>query len=128
MQKIIEKEFIYKGLACYITLDSIGTRCGYVALPQETYIKCDISSLNCHGNITYLGKRLPGIDKEDGDKYIIGFDCAHLGDRKDAEKAKEAFGEYNLFMIFDYADGEIRTVEFCEKELENLVEQIKGAC
>lgn len=128
MQKIIEKEFIYKGIACYITLDAMGIRCGYVALPQEDYINCGIDALECHGGITYVGKRLPGIDKNDGDKYIIGFDCAHGGDGRDVEKAKEAFGEYNLLTIFGCANEEIRTVEFCEKELVKLVDQIKGAC
>ena len=98
------------------------------ALPQEVYVKCDIDNLDCHGGITYVGKRLPGIDKEDSNKYIIGFDCGHWDDKKDIEKTKEIFGEYNLFTIFDWPEGTIRTVEFCEKELVNLVEQIKGAC
>lgn len=123
MRKIIEKEFIYKGIACYITLDDQGIRCGYAALPQENYIKCDIDNLKCHGGITYEGKRLPGIDKEDRDTYIIGFDCAHYGDVRDVRAAEKAFGYSDMPYIL--LTGKIRTVEFCEKELVELVNQIR---
>lgn len=123
MRKIIEKEFIYKGIACYITLDDQGIRCGYAALPQDDYIKCGIDTLQCHGGITYIGKRLPGIDAADGDMFFIGFDCAHWGDRMDIEEAKKVFGIG--VRGFGLEVGEVRTVEFCEKELIRLVDQIR---
>lgn len=127
----VEKDFMIGEYRCVILGLSLGHRCGYVGLPKghkyegEDYDNIDVS---VHGGLTYAG---------DGEKYPvederswIGFDCAHCGDAKDFELVKELNdeGTYNfLFGLEQRFDtgGVVRTVEYVENELVELVKQLE---
>ena len=81
-------------------------------------------AFNVHGSLTYSGSSGYPIDRPN--TWWFGFDCAHAGDAKDLsliddERVKE------IYSRFGPDDGEIRTVEYCIKELESLADQIEIA-
>ena len=65
-------------LRCLIERSSAGHLCGYVEVDDRHplyFADCDdprVQALDVHGGVTYAGTA--------GDKWLIGFDCAHLGD------------------------------------------------
>jgi hypothetical protein len=86
-----------------------GHLCGYVHLtPDNDYFGVDYDniSVNCHGGLTYAG--------DNGTDWIIGFDCAHLGDLKPFYNDMEIYGN----------DGTYRDMEYVTKECESICEQI----
>ena len=132
----VEKDFIVDGFRCVIIGQSLGHRCGYVHIPADHKFygeDYDDIYVKVHGGLTYSGFNdinypVDGSNKE----YWIGFDCAHLGDGKDFESIEELSDEetYNymlkleeMFKIGQYE--EVRTTEYVEKELINLVKQLK---
>ena len=91
-QVVIEGGGNYKGFEYLITFTSYGTRCGYVAIPDDK--NYDSSELYVHGGITFE-------DRTHGAKNLLptpcndmwlGFDAAHFGDMRDMEQAKKYFG------------------------------------
>jgi hypothetical protein len=95
----------------------IGNLCGYVLLTPDSKLYgidyndiYDIVSIEIHGGLTYSGK-----DKEDN--WVIGFDCAHLGD----------LIPYYLLNDMNYGiiSKEVyRDMEYVKSECESLCEQI----
>lgn len=140
----IERVFTHRGFVCIIVLQKLGHRCGYVLLPPKNrYAKQDafeVDELNCHGGITYSNSlsHFLGESVKDGkykNYWVIGFDCAHLGDKPDCEAALKIFGKTGPYLeekiklmetatSFAGYRNVVRTEEFVKNELINLVEDI----
>lgn len=127
-EKIIEKVFSYRGYQCYVVFLPTGWRCGYVGISASKGIKPaeEYDTLQCHGGITYNESTcpIPGISAPDF--WWIGFDCAHYMDGTDLNSYLK---HYKVFEPGHFLplEGEIRTIEFCEKELKNIVDQLEEA-
>lgn len=101
-------DFEYRGYKCHIRRRRGLYLCGYVEIPETNKLygrDMDdelIEKLEVHGGVTWADEKW-----EFGGKYVIGFDCNHLGD-------------------WDATGGVGRYVEMIEaiRELENLVDQI----
>jgi len=131
----IEKDFMVDEFRCVIVGQSLGHRCGYIAIPKdnELYGKdYDNIDVSVHGGLTYAEYSENSYPLETEEQvYSLGFDCAHCGDSKDVELIK-SFGEENdevqmlLEMEAKYPmRGTVRTVEYVENELIDVVSQIK---
>lgn len=88
---VIEGGGVYKEYEYLITFTDMGSRCGYVAIPDGQTINID--EIECHGGITFEGtdhnaKDLLPIKCND---LWIGFDCAHFGDMRCHETARKYF-------------------------------------
>ena len=90
---------------CAIRRNSLGSLCGYVALPLDhplvirqfpVQVTASINSLDVHGGVTF-NEKIDGF-------YWIGFDCAHLGDYV---PALDYGGSYR---DFDYVKSQISSV------------------
>jgi len=133
MQKFkVEKDFMIGDYRCVILGLSLGHRCGYIGLPKGSkyenmgYDEIDIS---VHGGLTYAGDGV-GYPVQD-ERSWIGFDCAHSGDGKDFELIKELSDErtYNIMVDMERrfnTGGEVRTTEYVENELVDLVKQLNN--
>ena len=131
----VEKDFIVDGFRCVILGIYMGHRCGYIAIPKghELYGKdYDEIDISVHGGLTYASYSEGEYPvKSEKSVYWIGFDCAHYMDGRDLELIK-SFGEDDidvknmLELERKYPiGGEIRTVEYVENELIEMVNQIK---
>jgi hypothetical protein len=135
MRSIKESEFNYKGYNCIVIFQEMGFRCGYVEVPSNhIYYKGEESSIDieCYGGITYTGNHIP-LWKEPSEYWWIGFDCMHYGDEVDLELLKKAFSDdpvvqtwINIRQNCHYTTPHsvIRTLEFCENECRNIVDQL----
>ena len=86
-----------------------GHLCGYVTLtPDSDYFGRDYDNIpvNCHGGLTYAS--------ESGSNWIVGFDCAHLGDLKPFYNDMEIYGN----------DGTYRDMDYVTRECETLCDQL----
>ena len=124
INKIVEKVFSYRGYQCYVVFLSAGWRCGYVSIPAAKNKKYNYDMLLCHGGITYSDSICPIPCVQASDFWWIGFDCAHYGDGMDLNACEKYYGHSHFALPMA---GHIRTVEFCEKELKNIVDQLKEA-
>lgn len=99
---VIEDGGNYKGYDYLITVNDMGFRCGYVALPSDHPInsfheeKYNYPDLDVHGGITFfnfnhLSEVFFGEDSCN-DKWI-GFDCGHGGDYFDLSQARIYFND-----------------------------------
>lgn len=132
---VTEKVWEYKGYICLILFMPQGYRCGYVALTKTSrfykkgYYEIPVC---CHGGLTYAESFLRC---HEGIKEIwwIGFDTGHCMDAMDYETAYKYFADYpeiikqlditkNIF--FRSSESEVRTLEYCKYECENIVKQI----
>lgn len=104
--------------SCYIIRTGLGNLCGYVKLTPDNKLYgigyddiYDIVYIKVHGGLTYSGK------DEDG-SWVIGFDCAHLGD----------LVPYYVLNDMNYGLSEevYRDIEYVKSECESLCEQISG--
>jgi len=131
----VEKDFIVDGFRCVILGIYMGHRCGYIAIPKghklygKDYDEIDIS---VHGGLTYAEYSENSYPVEcEEPVYWIGFDCAHAGDGKDFELIKSFLGKNDdVQMILDIEAiypmrGIIRTLEYVENELIDVVRQLK---
>ena len=109
------KEWVYtcnNGIEfkCYIRrVPRSGHLCGYVHLtPDNDYYgyEYDDIPVNCHGGLTYAS--------EHDNEWVIGFDCAHLGDLQPFYTDHELYGN----------TGTYRDMEYVAKECESICEQI----
>lgn len=70
-----------------------------------------------HGSVTFTGKL------NDINGWWIGFDCAHVGDKKDKSiMDKEVLAIEEKYP--EYGDGVVRTKEYVESECKSLIDQI----
>jgi hypothetical protein len=89
-------------------------RCGYVGVNKDhflfgVYIENIENIFDVHGGITFSGPKFQNVRVTDNDLWWWGFDCAHAQDKTDFNP-----------------NGIERTLEFCEKECEDLANQIKS--
>lgn len=105
MSKLI-KEFKANGFKCTIFEMYMGHLCGYLHIPRghalwgKHYNDIDV---DVHGGLTY--------SQPEGEDWVIGFDCAHLGD---------------LVPLSGYrSHGVYRDEAYVTNELVKLSEQIK---
>jgi len=115
LREIIEKEGNYKSwvykctngieYTCEVKRNPRSLHlCGYVLLTDDSDffgVEYDDIPVNCHGGLTY--------GSQEKDFWIIGFDCAHLGDFQPG---------YNL------SDGEYRNMDYVMNQCESICEQI----
>lgn len=120
INKIVEKVFSYRGYQCYVVFLPAGWRCGYVGIPAAKNKEYKYNTLQCHGGITYSEDTCPIPCVQASDFWWIGFDCAHYGDGVDLNACEKYYGHSHFALPMA---GHIRTVEFCEKELKNIVDQ-----
>ena len=86
-----------------------GHLCGYVTLtPDNDFFEKDYDDIPavCHGGLTYASGQ--------GDKWVIGFDCAHYGDLQPFYTDQSIYG----------GTGTYKNMEFVTKECESICEQI----
>ena len=103
--------FIHKNYICNIKrTPSIKIWCGYVYIPQghpcfdKFYENIDV---DIHGGLTFDGhKELNGIDY-----YVVGFDCAHVGDIIPEN-------------LVHFEDATYKDYNFIKQETINLAEQL----
>lgn len=85
-----------------------GHLCGYVILTRDNDyfgMEYDEIPVDCHGGLTYAS--------DEGPNWVIGFDCAHLGDLQPFYSEMEWYGV-----------GVYRDMEFVTQECESICEQI----
>lgn len=126
---LIESDFNYGGYRCIVVGQDLGFRCGYVGLPKGHKLyrtESEKLELNVHGGLTYSGG---GIDSDypvESDLWWLGFDCGHCCDGIDEQLVRQLappqFIESRLYHI-DHT-LQVRTKEYVESELRNMVEQI----
>lgn len=131
---LIEKEFDFCGYHCLITFTEVGYRCGYVAIPDNDYFY-EKTFYNINDTkklpipLSYAGRTFP---QQDGN-YWIGFTCDNKGDKPDTNRVKEIWGDKAMVLTFLNMqklpvlpkDGTIRTTEYVEDKLKQLVLEIK---
>jgi len=86
-----------------------GHLCGYVTLtPDNDFFGKDYDNIpvHCHGGLTYAS--------DEGDKWVIGFDCAHYGDLQPFWSNQEIYG----------SNGTYKDMDYVSKECESICEQI----
>lgn len=117
------KAFEYKGYKCRILRsDIIGCNntiylSGYVAIPkghkyfrQDIWKKNSLDELKVHGGITYSSNKL--IFQPEKNVWWIGFSCDSIGD-------------IAFLNGCGFADVTYKTMDYVEKELKGLVDQLK---
>lgn len=87
---VVEKEFMYRGLPCFCTINALGIRCGYVGV-DKTHPWCEVdfkdegpNNVQCHWGLTFSNY----IDKF-GDCWFFGFNAGHATDGIDVEAVKK---------------------------------------
>lgn len=89
-----------------------GYLCGYIEIPKDhkgygvDYNDKMWDDISCHGGLTYSGK----LDTPE--KWYIGFDCAHFGD-------KTNFGYQNEEDVY-------RDADFVEVEIKGIIDQLQN--
>jgi hypothetical protein len=86
-----------------------GHLCGYVSLTSDNDFfgkDYDDIPVRCHGGLTYAS--------EEGDKWVIGFDCAHYEDLQPFYTDQSIYG----------GTGTYKNMEFVTEECESICEQI----
>ena len=128
----------YKDHEYLIVLNSMGHRCGYVALkPEHKYSQsgCDYDSLDiqCHGGLTFMAsdhhlKVLLPIPCND---IWIGFDCGHYNDLSDEEAFRKYYGEelykkkeYFFNSKVDYGNTTVKDFDYAEDECHSIIDQL----
>jgi len=109
------KEWIYtckNGLEfnCHIRRNKrSGHLCGYVILTTDNDFfgkNYDDIPVRCHGGLTYAS--------ENGDNWVIGFDCAHY------EDLQPFYAEQSIYAGI----GTYKNMEFVTDECESICEQL----
>jgi hypothetical protein len=120
------------GFPCLAVRNSLGTWCGYVAVPPshpwhgKSYDDVDADP---HGGLTFAGEcsghichvPAPG---EPADVWWMGFDCNHFNDLSPAMEA--ARKRYDTPFVHE-ALGTYRTIAFAKTEVERLAQQAAEA-
>lgn len=124
---MLEKDWITKaGLRAAVYAQKAGHRCGYVAVPagHKYYLQAyDDVNVDVHGGLTYAGGS-DGYPVDAGDVWWFGYDCMHLGDRRDVSIMDDDHKKYYDERGWDHLDGTVKTLEYCISECESLAEQL----
>jgi len=86
-----------------------GHLCGYVSLSNDSDFfgkNYDDIPVSCHGGLTYA--------EEQGDKWVIGFDCAHY------EDLQPFYVDQTIYR----GTGTYKNMEYVTEECESICEQI----
>jgi hypothetical protein len=86
-----------------------GHLCGYVALTTDNDFfgkNYDDIPVRCHGGLTYAS--------ENGDNWVIGFDCAHYEDLQPFYTDQEIYNDNRVY----------KDMNFVTEECESICEQI----
>ncbi len=137
---VIEGGGVYKGYEYLITFTRFGTRCGYVAIPQEH--QDDNENIECHGGITFSGqdhnaKDLLPIPCND---LWIGFDANHFRDLPDYDLAATYFGKeserlrdlmkeskgWNEDLTLGGLQRTHKSYGYIEMECKSIIDQLRG--
>ena len=128
MEHIIEKDFMYKGFRCVVIGTSMGHRCGYMGIPKghKLYkVPYDKLDMDVHGGWTYSKGSLP-VPQDAVDRWWLGFDCDHVGDKVDMQLLRDIHTEQRAQEIYGarsfWDDGTVKTTSFVEAELTNAVD------
>lgn len=129
----------YRGMLYIVGGTRYGYRCGYVYMIQEPVWWKGYhftSYIACHGGLTFE-ERYGGSCSEslfafevDGEKHpkegsiLLGFDCAHTGDRRDPELLRKAGTHDDTMAAYGHNKGVIRDVVFCQKECQAIIDQL----
>lgn len=125
---VVEKIFEYKGHECICTFNRLGVRCGYVSVDENALFMA--SEIDCHCGISFQDE-LP-YDYGQTKKYYIGFDCGHICDGRDADKAFEygLITEYERLQYekaFFYLDTcPIRDLDYVVENCKKIVDQLQA--
>ncbi|HWY98119.1 MAG TPA: hypothetical protein VNY36_03440 [Bacteroidia bacterium] len=138
----VEGGGVYKDHEYLIVLNSLGHRCGYVALkPEHEYSKpkyyYDDLDIECHGGLTFMSAQhslkelLPVVCND----VWIGFDCGHCTDLSDTEAYKKYYGEEvakskeDFFKMDEYRfeHSSMKTFEYVEQECHKIIDQLVAA-
>lgn len=94
------------GLACHINrCGGSGHLCGYVGLPEGHHlfgVKYGDINVNVHGGLTYSA--------QEGDLWVIGFDCAHSGDYTPGYAWASEHSRRKSYKTFEYVKAEIESL------------------
>jgi len=132
-----EKIWVCCGFKCVAMALESGHRCGYVGIPKRNHLyefdynESTFDSITVHGGLTYSAKNTndyPIVTKQK--LWFFGFDCAHLGDKRDVTLMSESFKKSYLKYLGEGAGegGIIRSLEFVIEECESLARQLKDIC
>jgi len=124
LDPVISKDFQYKGYRCIILWQGeMGHFCGYVVLPKDSgYREYGADDLVAHGGITFQGEpnNWPFLKGE----YLIGFDCAHAGDKMYPHYQRvPLLGKFPLLQMKDVT---FRNIPYVEQEIRDLVDQLEA--
>jgi hypothetical protein len=138
----------YQGYEYLIVLNTLGHRCGYVAIPPKhpyantpmekrefmgkvrEHYDYDSLDINCHGGLTFMKpdhglKALLSIPCTD---LWIGFDCGHCYDASDYDAMEKYFGkeykENKLRYCSRDEDNIVRSFDYVEMECQSIIHQL----
>lgn len=121
--KVVKSWVTKAGLdACVLLVNDGSHHCGYVEVPEAIghldFYEWDEDTvdISVHGGVTYQGK-----PEWANGKQVIGFDCAHAGDK---QKCPEKFKGTSMEQCFMYMEGTWRDEEYCVNECESMAEQL----
>ncbi len=132
---VIEGGGVYLGYEYLITFTQFGTRCGYVALPDNHH--GDNAELVCHGGITFNSqfhdaKQL--LSTNHCDDLWLGFDANHFDDSPDLDLALKYMPDSGFVKcLIEHREHKLKadtathkSYKYMVKECEHLIEQLFG--
>ena len=124
MMENAEKQWTTKaGYEAIVVVQPQGHRCGYVKVPKghpADWHHRDEIDISVHGGLSYENITNNGT--------IFGFDCGHFFDAPDVNLMTLQYRLVHdqLCSFGDiYADGVIRSLDYCIEECENMAKQFK---
>lgn len=138
----------YKDYEYLVVLNTLGHRCGYVAIPPnhkyantplkkyeflkngQQYYDYDSLNIECHGGLTFMSPDhgLKALLSTPCTDQWIGFDCGHCNDKSDYDAMEKYFGtEYKENKIKYCSrddDCEVRSYSYVEKECHSIIDQL----
>jgi hypothetical protein len=143
----VEDGGTYKDHEYLIVMNTMGHRCGYVAIPTDhpfdktkleeseflgrkrdhyNYFSLDIS---CHGGLTFMDRHhgLKDLLSVPCNDFWIGFDCGHYRDASDIECAEKYFqideSRHESLSLMSQ-EGTIREFDYAERECHRIIDQL----
>lgn len=142
----VEGGGVYKNYEFLIVLNTIGHRCGYVAIPPShpfnntplekyefagktrEHYNYDQLDIDCHGGLTYMDREhsLKDLLPIPCNDFWIGFDCGHCFDASDTDAMKVYFGDDAdaPFKSSVWREGVVRSYEYVEVVCKHIIDQL----